>query len=124
MSEITEEFVAQLLEAFYVKVRRDPELGPVFEDIIRDRWPEHMRRIHSFWLMALRISRGYHGPDFMPAHLRHATIEASQLTRWLALFEETVHELAPPDQHEQFMRIAHAMAENLQIGLQRRNPMN
>jgi hemoglobin len=123
MSEITEEFVAQLLDSFYAKVRRDPDLGPVFDDIIRDRWPEHMQRIQSFWLMALRISRGYHGPDFMYAHLRHATIQASQLARWLDLFEDTVREMAPADQHERFMRIAHAMAENLQIGLQRRNPV-
>jgi hemoglobin len=121
MTEMTEDFVERLLDAFYAKVRRDPELAPVFEGIIRDRWPEHMLRIKSFWLTALRISSGYHGPDFMPAHLRHASIQATQLTRWLALFEETVQEMAPADEQARLMRIAHAMAENLQIGLERRD---
>lgn len=121
MSELNEALVAHVLDVFYAKVRRDPELAPVFEKIIGDRWPEHMARIESFWRMALRLSRGYHGPDFMPAHLRHDAIRASQLERWLALFEETVEETVPVDLRAQFLRIARVMAENLQISLARRD---
>ena len=120
MSELNEDLVARLLAAFYAKVRRDPELGPVFDGIIGERWPEHMQRIESFWRMALRISRGYHGPDFMPSHLKHAAIRADQLDRWLELFEQTVNEMAP-EHHERFMHVAHAMADNLRISLSRRD---
>jgi hemoglobin len=120
MSELNEELVARLLDAFYAKVRRDPELAPVFEGIIGDGWPAHMKRIEAFWQMAMRISRGYHGPDFMPAHLKHGSIQAGQLERWLALFEETVDEIVPPDLRARFMHVANAMADNLRISLARR----
>lgn len=120
MSELNEALVTRLLEAFYAKVRRDPELGPVFDGVIGDRWPEHMQRIESFWRMALRISRGYHGPDFMPAHMKHAAIRADQLDRWLALFAQTVDEIAP-DERARFMHVANAMADNLRISLARRD---
>lgn len=121
MTGLDAALVAELLDAFYAKVRRDEELGPVFDDIIGDRWPEHMQRINAFWLSALRIARGYHGPGFMPAHLKHATIRADLLDRWLALFERTVGEIAPESTHEALMSVAHAMADNLRISLSRRD---
>ena len=121
MKALDEAFVTRLLTAFYDKVHQDPELGPVFDRIIGDGWPAHVRRIESFWRMALRISRGYHGPDFMPAHLQHEMIRADQLERWLALFEQTVDEVAPPSARERLMLIASAMAANLRIGLERRD---
>jgi hemoglobin len=121
MSELNEDLVTRLLEAFYVKVRRDPELAPVFEGIIGDGWPAHMKRIEAFWRMAMRISRGYNGPDFMPAHLKHASIKAGQLKRWLALFEQTVDEIVAPDLRARFMHVANAMADNLRISLDRRD---
>jgi hemoglobin len=121
MSELTDELVARLLAAFYAKVRRDPELAPVFEGIISHGWPAHMKRIESFWRTALRLSRGYHGPDFMPAHLKHSAIRAEQVDRWLVLFAETVDEIAPPSLRARFLHVAQAMAENLRISLAQRD---
>jgi hemoglobin len=121
MDELNAELVARLLDAFYAKVRRDPTLGPVFEGVIGEDWPAHMAKINLFWRTALRIDRGYPGRDFMPAHLRHQTIRATQLSIWLDLFEEALSECAPPSLRGDFRRIAEAMAENIGMGLNRRD---
>ena len=118
---LTEPLVRQVIDAFYAKVRRDPDLGPVFEDIIRDDWPSHVERICAFWLTATRLGRGYEGRAFMPAHLRHATIRASQLPQWLRLFRETAHELCPPAGADVLIDIAERMAESIRLGLARRD---
>src|SRR5215213_5321400 len=67
---LTEALVREVIDAFYAKVRRDPILGPVFDDIIQDDWPAHLERITSFWLTATRLGLGYEGRGFMPAHLK------------------------------------------------------
>ena len=39
--DITEESIVQLIDRFYVAVRRDPVLGPVFENAIAEaEWPD------------------------------------------------------------------------------------
>lgn len=121
MTEWNEDLVRRLLAAFYAKVRRDAELGPVFDDIIGDRWPAHMMRIEAFWFRALQLSRGYHGPDFMPAHLMHGTIKASQLERWLALFADALNETVPQPLQAKCMHVARSMVDNLRLCLDRRD---
>ena len=46
--------IATLVDHFYEKVRRDPEIGPVFNAAVHD-WDEHKRLLTSFWCsVALR----------------------------------------------------------------------
>ena len=45
---------------------------------------------------------------------------SEQTERWLALFDETLIERVPPEARARFARVAHAMAENLRISLERR----
>ena len=52
-STFTESVIGALVDRFYAKVRRDPALGPVFEEAIAEEdWPEHlatMRRFSGSW---------------------------------------------------------------------------
>jgi len=121
MNSLDADLVTTLLDDFYDRVRRDCVLGPVFTEIIGQNWDAHMARINSFWRTALRLDRSYPGRDFMPAHWRHAAIRAEHLPIWLKLFEEAVQNVVPEQARGEFLRIAQAMAENLALGLDRRD---
>jgi hemoglobin len=118
---LTEPLVGQVIDAFYVKVRQDPILKPVFDGIIKDDWPAHIDRIRAFWLTATRLGSGYDGRGFIPAHLRHGSIRSEQLPRWLLLFRETARELCPPAAADVLIDIAERMADSIRISLVRRD---
>jgi hemoglobin len=116
---LSEPLIRTVILSFYGKVRRDPMLGPIFEQAIGDDWDPHIERIMQFWLSATGIARGYEGRNFMPAHLRHATIRADQLPRWLELFRQTAAEHGSPDAASALIDIAERMAQTLEVGLAR-----
>jgi hemoglobin len=119
-TDLTEPQLREVIEAFYVKVRSDPILGPVFSDIIGDAWASHMDRIHLFWATVTRVGSGYNARNFLPAHLKHPSIKASQLPRWLELFRRTAGEQCSPADAAALIDIAERVAENIAISLGRR----
>jgi hemoglobin len=80
-----------------------------------------MAKINLFWVTALRLSRGYPGRDFMPAHLKHSSIHTDDIPRWLALFRKTAMDQCSPEGASVLIDIAERMAETLEIGLTRRD---
>ncbi|MBK7409511.1 MAG: group III truncated hemoglobin [Saprospirales bacterium] len=77
-----------LVDAFYVKVREDELLGPIFERVIQDRWPEHLEKMYRFWQTILLEEHTYFGSPFGP----HANLPVSKahFDRWINLFHQTV----------------------------------
>ena len=113
---MTEEDLGRLVDRFYAKVRRDDELGPLFNSAVAD-WPEHLEKLTAFWSSVMLTSGRYKGSPMM-AHLRHrSAIEPAMFDRWLELWRETAHETL--DQHRAAGIIAKAerIAESLQLGL-------
>lgn len=47
-SKITESEISTLVDTFYAKVRRDPDIGPIFNAIVGD-WPHHLATLKDFW---------------------------------------------------------------------------
>src|SRR5688572_19092883 len=88
---ITLEDIRKLVDAFYEKVRQDELLGPIFNDRIQDRWPQHLEKMYAFWQMVLLHEQAYHGSPFPP----HAQlpIDQSHFERWMELFIATVDTL-------------------------------
>lgn len=84
------EDIELMVNEFYSKVRKDDVLGGIFEDIIQDRWPEHLEKMYRFWETVLLNNHTYHGSPFLP----HAKlpIGKDQFDRWLELFVETICE--------------------------------
>ncbi|MEX2411075.1 MAG: group III truncated hemoglobin [Candidatus Paceibacterota bacterium] len=84
-----------LVNTFYDKVRLNPTLGPVFNDVAKVNWVSHLPRMYSFWAAQLLGESGFKGNP-MKKH-----IELSKLTRlsehefneWLTLFFETTDQL-------------------------------
>ncbi|MFD2163754.1 group III truncated hemoglobin [Paradesertivirga mongoliensis] len=87
---LTEADVSVLVNAFYDKVREDPLLRDVFNDVIKDNWPAHLNRMIDFWSTVLLYTRTYKD-DPMPKHLP-LPIGKEHFDRWLALFDETISE--------------------------------
>ena len=82
----TETQIRRFVDAFYMEVRRDPELGPVFEGRIGDQWDVHLDRMVDFWSTVLLASGRYEGNP-REKHAAVPEIRSEHFDRWLALFE-------------------------------------
>ncbi len=112
---VSEALIRQLVETFYDRVLRDPELGPIFHKALSGRWSEHLRIMVDFWSsIALRTAR-YQGKP-QRAHFG-LSLTPELFTRWLELFEATAREICEPDVAEFFLDRARRIADSLQIGL-------
>ena len=80
-----------LVDTFYDKVREDKLIGPIFDERIQDRWPQHLAKMYTFWQTVLLGEHTYYGSPFPP----HAQLPVEQIhfERWLTLFAETLNEL-------------------------------
>lgn len=114
---VTEDDIAVLVDAFYAKVRRDPELAPVFASRIADGdWPAHLAKIRDFWSSVMRRSGRYRGNPF-GAHLRVEGIRPELFDRWLGLFGETCIERLSPEKAEAIHAKAIMIGDSLKAGL-------
>lgn len=82
------EDIEVLVNEFYGCIRTDELLGPIFNDIIGDRWPEHLDKMYRFWETVLLGNHTYSGAPFMP-HAR-LPLEQQHFDRWRQLFDRTV----------------------------------
>lgn len=104
------------LAAFYAKVRRDPDLGPVFAAAIADEaWPAHLATIRDFWSSVLFRTGRYKGNPF-GAHVEKG-IRPEHFMRWLSLFSETAREFFVPEDALVLEERADRIAESLKSGL-------
>ena len=86
------EQIAELVRRFYADVAQDDLLGPVFVDVARVDWSEHLPKLTAFWCRALLGLPGYTGNPFQ-AHAevhRQQPFTAAHFQRWLSLFHETL----------------------------------
>lgn len=80
-----------LVDEFYARIRQDELLSEIFNNVIEDRWPQHLERMYTFWQTVLLDEHTYSGSPFMP----HANlpVSAEHFNRWLQLFYDTVNDL-------------------------------
>lgn len=79
-----------LVQEFYSKVQRDPLIGPIFNDVAKVHWDEHLPKITNFWCDLILSEDTYRGRPF-PPHIP-LNLEISHFECWLGLFIETVDE--------------------------------
>ena len=80
------------MRRFYADVAQDDLLGPLFTDVARVDWQEHLPKLTAFWCRALFGLPGYEGNPYK-AHLdvhQQSPFTPAHFHRWLDLFEETV----------------------------------
>jgi hemoglobin len=109
--EVSEAQISILVDTFYAKVRRDPEIGPIFNAIVDD-WPHHLALLKDFWSTVLLATGRYKGNPMMK-HFQLG-LDPPHFERWLALFAETAREVFPPDSAAFVVEKSHRIAQSLQ----------
>lgn len=92
-----------LVKVFYDKVRKDEELGPIFNGIITD-WEPHLEKITDFWEQHLFGVQKYQGNPIEA----HNTVDAKMnygitvhnFGTWLFYWMQTLDELFEGDNVE------------------------
>lgn len=88
----TEQDIRKLVDEFYAKVIQDKLLGPVFNDIAKVDWGEHLPTMYNFWGAMLLGSRNYKGMPFPPHAALYEHISPAHFARWIELFHGTLDE--------------------------------
>ena len=110
--EIDDAGLERLVALFYARVRKDAELGPIFNGAISD-WPGHMEKLAAFWSSVMLTSGRYKGNP-MSAHLKHRdSISPELFERWLTIWNRTTKELMSPDVAAALQAKAARIAESL-----------
>jgi hemoglobin len=86
------EEIAEMVRRFYADVTMDDLLGPMFNDVARVDWGEHLSKLTAFWRRALLDLPGYVGNPFRAHALVHdkRAFTPAHFERWLILFHETL----------------------------------
>ena len=113
-TKITEAEISTLVDNFYAKVRKDPDIGPIFNAIVDD-WPYHLALLKNFWSTVLLTTGRYKG-DPMMKHLQ-LPLDPPHFERWLALFAETANETLSPDHASNVIDKSHRIANNFRAGI-------
>ena len=121
LKDITTELdIKALVDGFYAKVNQDPLLGPVFNDIAKVNWEEHLPTMYSFWRTLLFRSMSYKGQP-LPKHLV-LPVEKKHFQRWISLFCQTVDELFEGPKAKEAKNYALSIADTFQTRMGIFNP--
>ncbi|RNC86463.1 MAG: group III truncated hemoglobin [Winogradskyella sp.] len=85
-----------LVSEFYKKVRHDKELGPFFNNSIKD-WDAHFEHLTAFWESNLFLETKYFGNP-LDVHIKVDKANSNSITElhfglWLNLWYQTIDEL-------------------------------
>ena len=116
LDHVSEDGIRQLVDAFYVKVRADPELAPIFAHAIPGDWQPHLTKMYAFWSSVMLTTGRYKGNP-VAKHLVIPGMTPQLFERWLALFEATCRELFDDATSEAFRIKAERIAESLKLAL-------
>lgn len=80
-----------LVNTFYDKVQKDDLIGPIFNQKMMGRWPEHLEKMYRFWQTILLEEHTYSGSPF-PPH-KQLPVNQSHFDRWMEIFTSTTDSL-------------------------------
>lgn len=113
MTQLTDittlEDIKLLVDTFYSKVQKDPFIGPIFNEKIGNRWPEHLEKMYRFWQTILLEQHTYSGSPF-PPH-KQLPVAKEHFERWMEIFIETADGLFEGPLTEEAKLRAKNMAE-------------
>lgn len=84
-----------LIHSFYVRVKKDELLGPIFNNAENFSWETHIPIMIDFWESLLLDTNSYRGnamQKHMDLHKRNR-LTGEHFSRWKKLFYETLDEL-------------------------------
>ena len=116
IDHVSEDSIRRLVDSFYSKVRRDPELAPIFLRAIPGDWKPHLNKMYDFWSSVMLTTGRFKGNPV----LKHQVLPGMKISlfeRWLALFGETCDELFDEAVGDAFRGKAARIAESLKLAL-------
>jgi len=116
LDHVSEDGIRQLVDAFYTKVRVDPDLAPIFACAIPGDWQPHLNKMYAFWSSVMLTTGRYKGNPVVK-HLVIPGLQIHLFERWLALFNETCGELFDDSVSKEFRSKAERIAESLKLAL-------
>lgn len=114
--DITQDLINQLVHSFYDKIQIHEELGPIFNNVIKDNWPEHLERMCAFWGSIALKTGAYKGRP-VPKHVALSDLTPAHFKIWLSLFRQTAIEVCGQDIGLHFIDRAEKIAESLQLAI-------
>ncbi len=112
----TADEIRQFVYLFYDRVRKDEQLGPVFDRHIHD-WNAHLDKMVQFWSSMLLGTGTYSGTP-MPKHVALPNVTGELFGRWLELFRDTMNTLENQALAQRAELFAHRIARSLWYGYQ------
>ncbi len=114
---IHDTLISQLVEQFYISVRGDDLLGPIFAAHVTD-WTPHLARMKDFWASVTLESGRFRGNPMMK-HIAIGGLEQGHFARWLSLWRETVSQVVPDEVAASiFLSAADRIAQSLLTGIE------
>ncbi|HMV23885.1 MAG TPA: group III truncated hemoglobin [Saprospiraceae bacterium] len=110
------EDIQLMVDSFYGRIRQDEMLGPVFNNVIQDKWPAHLEKMYRFWETVLLDKHSYYGAPFVP----HAKlpVQKEHFDRWIDLFSATVDTFFHGEKAERAKWQGNRMAEMFLMKIQ------
>ena len=106
-----------LVRSFYDKVKKDPVIGYIFNDLAKVNWEKHLPVMFDFWENTLFYTGTYSGNP-MKSHQRlHQlyTLNKKHFVQWVHLFTATVDELFEGEKAELAKQRAISISTVMQI---------
>ena len=114
--DISEALIERIVRGFYVKIRADGELGPIFESVVQDRWEPHLLKMMDFWSSVMLKTHRYNGRP-VPKHVALTQVHPAHFDRWLELFRENAREICVDVIAERFIERAEVIAKSFKLGM-------
>ena len=114
---IDDALISQLVERFYIAIRDDDVLGPIFAAHIID-WPPHLARMKNFWASVTLESGRFRGNPMLK-HIAIGGLQQMHFDRWLALWRDAVSQVVPHKPAASiFLSAADRIAQSLLTGIE------
>ncbi len=87
--------IERLVNTFYEKVRMNQILGPIFNEVVKVQWENHLPKMYEFWGAILLGGVQFKGNP-MRTHIllsQKTEIGKLQFDTWLQIWKSTVDEL-------------------------------
>jgi len=114
--DITEAQIERLVREFYVKIRADERLGPIFEEKLHGQWEPHLLQMIDFW-SSLMLTTGRYSGRPLQKHLALKTVRPEDFTLWLRLFNETALSVGGEAFAAAFMAKANRVAGSFRMAM-------
>ncbi len=112
----TEKDITLMVHKFYANIRKDAQLGPIFDAHI-DNWDIHLATMVNFWESLLLGAASFKGNP-MPKHAVIPELSAELFERWLALFKKTNEDIGNAELTATAQEFATRIARRLWFGYQ------